>query len=478
MTMRLSLLMTAALSLVACAPVPTLKPAAQAISAEQVGLSSPSQPASSPAAPELAQPQAWWQAFKDAQLDALIERALANSPSLALARARMDRAAAQVEQAQAADKPVVGAGLDMTYQRFPEHSLYPPPLAGSLRTTSTLQAGVGYDWDFFGRHQAELDTALGQGRAAQADQAAARLSLSAQVARSYLALARTLAQQELLQRQLAERKETLSLVQQRVAAGLDNGQDQRNAEAPLPELQRQSVLLDEQAAALRQQLASLSVQPAAALRELAPRLPAALNLGPEAQAQLGVDLLGRRPDVVAARWRVEAASSQVSLARAQFYPNVSLNAFVGFSSIGIDKLLQPGSLQYGLGPSIRLPLFDTGRLRAQLHGSAAELDAAVAAYNGAVIEAVREASDQLRALQSVQSQQQAQQTALLNAEASRQLQTQRFEAGLGNKLALLSARGNALQQQRQMLDLYAQQLDTQVSLVRALGGDWQDLPKR
>ncbi|MBY0234078.1 MAG: TolC family protein, partial [Burkholderiaceae bacterium] len=168
----------------------------------------------------------------------------------------------------------------------------------------------------------------------------------------------------------------------------------------------------------------------------------------------------------------------VSLARAQFYPNVSLNAFVGFSSIGVDKLLQPGSLQYGLGPSIRLPLFDTGRLRAQLHGSAAELDAAVAAYNGAVIEAVREASDQLRALQSVQSQQQAQQTALLNAEASRQLQTQRFEAGLGNKLALLSARGNALQQQRQMLDLYAQQLDTQVSLVRALGGDWQDLPKR
>ena len=458
-----SLTVLAAL-LAACAQIPDLPQPAVPLQPAQAGLVARS------AAPELnAQ---WWTEFKDPQLDALIERALAESPNLAAARARIERAAAAAESAGAAERPLIGVTGDATRQRFTEHGLVPQPIAGSIRTTANLQLGISYEWDFFGRHKAELASALGSQQAAQAEAGAARLMLSSQVARSYLGLARALAQRELVGRQLAEREQALALVRERVGAGLDNSQELRGAETPLPELRRQGLLLDEQAQLLRHQLAALSVQPAAALAALKPALPPALALQGDTGPSL--DLLGRRPDVAAARWRVEAATQQVSAARAQFYPNVSLSAFAGFSSIGLDQLLNAGSRQFGFGPSLRLPIFDTGRLRAQLHGSAAEANGAVAAYNAAVLEAVRDASDQLASLQSLQRQQQEQQSLLANAQASLDLAQTRFDAGLGSRLAVLNARGSVLLQQRQALDLRSQTLDSQVNLMRSLGGGWSD----
>lgn len=464
----LSLLAAAALLLAACAPIPKLNSPAKALEPAQLGLQAgagPSWPA------ELN--SAWWRQFNDAQLDALIDKALAEAPSLAVARARIERAAAAAENAVAADRPTVGAGFDATRQRYTENGLIPPPLAGTIRTTATLQAGVGYEWDFFGRHKAELAAALGTQQAAEAEAASARLVLASQVARSYLALGRVLGQRELLAQQLGEREQALALVRERVTAGLDNSQELRGAESPLPELRRQRLVLDEQASLLRHQLASLSAQPLDALKTLAPTLPAALPLRAGVES-LGVDLLGRRPEVVAARWRVEAASQQVSVAKAQFYPNISLTAFAGFSSIGFDQLLKSGSAQYGFGPSLRLPLFDTGRLRAQLRGSVAEVDGAVASYNGAVLEAVRDAADQVASLQSLQHQAQEQQALLANAQASLKLAESRFGAGLGSRLAVLGARSQLLVQERQALDLRGQTLDSQVSLMRSLGGGWND----
>ena len=448
-----------------CAPIPVLPKPAAAVSAEQAGLNaSRSQELKAD----------WWTAFNDPQLDALITRALAESPSLAAARARIARAAAATDNAGASDKPIIGAGFDATRQRYTERGIYPPPIAGSVRTTANLQVGISYEWDFFGRHQAELAAALGAQQAAEAEGAAAKLMLSSSVARSYLALARVLAQAELVKQQLAAREQAYALVRQRVAAGLDNGQDERTAETPLPDLKRQGLMLDEQASLLRHQLAALSAQPAAALARLAPAMPDVLLL--QTDNSLGLDLLGRRPDVVAARWRVEAATQQISAARSQFYPNVTLSAFAGFNALGLDQLLKAGSQQYGFGPSLRLPLFDTGRLRAQLKGSAAEADAAVAAYNAAVFDAVRDASDQATTLNSLQSQNPQQQALLANAEASLALVQSRFDAGLGNRLAVLSARNAVLAQQRQSLDLRSLTLDSQVSLMRALGGGFADTP--
>ena len=261
-------------------------------------------------------------------------------------------------------------------------------------------------------------------------------------------------------------------MQQRFAAGLDNSQTLRAAESPLPELRRQALLLDGQASLLRHQLAALSVQPAAALNDLAPVM--SLDSKPQSASGIGLDLLGRRPDVVAARWRVEAATQQVTLARAQFYPNINLNAFAGFSAIGMDRLLQSGSRQFGFGPSLRLPLFDAGQLSAQLRGSAAEVDSAVASYNAALLEAVRDASDQLSSLQSLQLQQQEQGALLANSQANLVLARQRFDAGIGGRQAMLNARQALLLQQRASLELQGLTLEAQARLMVSLGGGWQE----
>jgi len=458
----LSVLALAAMAaLGACAIVPSHPSQAKLLTPEQAGLDA--------AAAPTALHQDWWQDFHDAQLDALMARALADSPNLVLAQARISRAAAVIESAQAAELPNASLAVDASRQRFTENGIYPAPLAGSVRNLGTIQANVGYDFDFFGRHKAELEAALGRQRAAQAEQASARLLLATQITRGYLSLARVLAQAELLQTQMQLREQALSLTRQRVQAGLDTSVELRGAESPLPELRRQHVVLGEQAEILRHQLAALSAQPPSATATLNPKLPeASLPLGPV--NALSLDLLGRRPDVLAARWRVEASAQDVASARTQFYPDISLSAFAGFNAIGFDKVLKSGSYQAGFGPSLHLPLFDSGRLRAQLRGSVAEQDAAIASYNAALLDAVRDASDQLSTLQSQQGQRVEQEALLRNAHSSLELASQRYAAGLSTQLPVLSARQQWLQQSRQALDLRAQTLDAQVSLLRSLGG--------
>jgi NodT family efflux transporter outer membrane factor (OMF) lipoprotein len=188
-------------------------------------------------------------------------------------------------------------------------------------------------------------------------------------------------------------------------------------------------------------------------------------------------LLARRADVAAARWRVEAATQDVAGARSQFYPNVNLVAFAGFSSIGLDRLLGTGSEQWGLGPALHLPLFDGGRLRANLRGKSAELDAAIESYNAVVIDAVRDVADQLSSAQAIARQQAEQHAALAASENAYDIARRRYEAGLGNFLSVLAAETAVLNQRRQGVDLTARALDTQVSLMRALGGGYRaELP--
>jgi len=196
-------------------------------------------------------------------------------------------------------------------------------------------------------------------------------------------------------------------------------------------------------------------------------LPAATSL-----PALPADLLGRRADVAAARWRVEAAGEDVKNAKAQFYPNINLVGFLGLSTIGLGRLIDMGSLQYGFGPAIRLPIFDGGRLRANLRGKTADLDAAIESYNGAVLEAVHESADAVASLQSLAKQQVEQRDAEASAEGAYQIALQRYQAGLGTYLNVLAAESAVLNQRRLGVDLAGRVLDSRVGLYRALGGGY------
>lgn len=461
-TLVVALVSALVLTLAGCASPGGIAPTAQPLAPAAVGL-----PADD-AAPAV--DTHWWRALGDDTLSGLVERALAGHPNLKAAQARSVRAQAAADAVRSAGRAQVNGSFEAMRQHYTANGLIPPPLAGTMRDTATLQAGASWELDFFGRNRAALDAALGAERAAEADAQAARVLLASNVARAYLQLARLVEQRGVAQRALQQREEMLSLIRQRVQAGLDTQVELRQGEGALPETRAQLEALDEQITLARHALAALTVQPPHALDALSPRLA-----GLQAQPLPGVvpaDLIGRRADLAAARARVEAATGDVAAARAQFYPNVNLTAFAGLSSIGLDRLLRSASEQYGVGPAIRLPIFDAGRLRANLRGKAAELDAAVETYNATLVDAVREVADQLASSQSVARQQAEQAQAQAAAEAAYDIALQRYKAGLGTYLVVLNAEAGVLNQRRAAADLKARAIDAQVGLVRALGGGY------
>lgn len=415
-------------------------------------------------------PDAGWPAtIGGAPLLALIEEAWRGNPSLEVAAARLAQTRALADAAGAARRPTVSAGFSSTYQRFTEHGLVPQPLAGTYETDNRLSVDFSYDFDFWGRHAAELRSALSQGQAALAEEQAARLMIATSMARAWVQLARQHATLDLIGRQIAVRQEVDRLTQLRIKSGLDPRSDNEQAVQQLASLRYEQALWREQSALTRNQLAALMGQgPDRGQRIAAPALPAESALAlPD---NLPLELLAHRPDIVAARWRAEAALVDIENARAQFYPNVNIVAFAGLSSLGLDKLINGGSTVVGAGPAIRLPILETGNLRAQLKGRYAASEAAVASYNQTLNDALHDVADQVLSTRAVLEQQQYQAVATQSAANSLRLAREREKAGTTNMLPVLGAEMALLTQQKSALDATARRADLRVGLIRALGG--------
>lgn len=373
--------------------------------------------------------------------------------------------------AQAADKPQLSGALNLTREKFSNNYIYPFPLGGSIQEDGLLQLSGSWEIDFFGKNRTAIEAAIGAANAAAADADAARILLASNVARGYVQWARLQDRLAVANRTLAQREETFKLVTDRVSAGLDTRLQLKQAEGGLPEARQQIESLKEQIEIAQHALDALVAKPGATQALKPPMLAGLKPLS--LQTAIPADLLGRRADIAAARWRVEAATSDVANAKTLFYPNVNLVAFAGFQSIGFDNLLKSGSQQWGVGPAIHLPIFEGGRLRANLRGKAADRDAAVESYNATVVDAVRDVADQISSVQSVARQQVQQRAAQDAAEAAYDIAVQRYSAGLGNYLDVLTAEVTVLAQRRDSVDLAARALDSQVGLARALGGGWQ-----
>ena len=414
----------------------------------------------------------WWSAFEDSQLDALIDEALAASPTLAIASARIRRAQALVDAAVAKGGYDLTGALDVTHQRFTETGIYPPPIAGSTRTTAQLTANFNYELDYAHRNDAAIAAAHDEAFAAGADAYAARLALASGVARAYFQLQGLFALREVDRSELAQREKLVGLTRQRVTAGLDTEAQLARAEAAPPALRAQIAKLEGAIALARNQIAALAgkgpdrglaLEPATA-RDAGPGLPQALPL----------DLLGRRPDLAAARWRVEAAARSIDVAKAQFMPNVNLVAFAGLSSLGLNKLLEARSTIAGVGPAVRLPLFSAGGLQANLRGREADYDLAVEQYNASLVDAVREVADQVQARRAIENEGRELKVALAAVQRAYDLALERYKAGLSDLLSVLDAEAALFTERRAEADLRVRALQSDVALYRALGGGYQD----
>lgn len=412
----------------------------------------------------------WWQRYGDSQLNALVDEALANSPSMTAAQARLDQANATVGRARSPLFPRVDANYAFTRERIPENYIYPPPLGGSVQTDNRLALDFSYELDFWGENRARLDSALSQQQAADADKQAARTMLTSAVVQSYLSLQDAFDQRDVLKKILSQRQEVLSITQQRFGAGLDTQVEVKQAESSLAAGKVELTQIETTLAQLRNQVAAL----VGAGPERGQSLQSAAMTAPSGgiPASIPLELLGHRADVTAARWRAEAAQHEIAAAKAQFYPNVNLTAFVGFQALGFNDLLQSASRTAAIGPAISLPIFHGGELNANLAGRRADADLAVADYNQTVLNAVRQVADSMDAIRLLSQETVEQRQARESIEAAYDLAVNRYRAGLGNYLTVLVAQTGVLTQARLDTDLRIRAYKLDADLANALGGGY------
>jgi NodT family efflux transporter outer membrane factor (OMF) lipoprotein len=415
---------------------------------------------------------AWWTGYGDPQLDALIAESFEGSPSLEIAQARLRSAQSQATRAKAAREPTTTVDAQVTKQRFPENGLYPPPYAGSFVTQGQLALDFSYEIDFWGRNREALASARATVQAAEADKAAARLALAVAVARAYFQLNLSYAFLDVTQSNLAQQLSILDLTRQRVAAGLENTARVKQSEGQVA-LVRASV--DATQANIDTTLnaiaALVGVGPDRGLDLQRPRLTAPANI--VLPSTLPVDLLGRRPDVTAARWRVEAAARGVAASEAAFYPNVNLVAFAGLQAVGLSKLFDANDAVVGGGPAFSLPVFNRGELRGALEAQQAQYDLSVGQYNQSLIDAIHDVADVMTNWAAIDKVTADARVALEAAQNSYDLTRERYSAGLDNYLSVLSAENQVFLAQALIAEVQSRRLTTSTDLIRALGGGYK-----
>ena len=416
----------------------------------------------------------WWQDYRDAQLDALIAEALAGSPSMAVARARLERARSNAQISGAALAPQVSANGSITEQKQSRNYLTPAS-ATPEGWNDYGRATLDFSWelDFWGKNRAALAAATSELEATRADEAQARITLATSVAAAYAELARLHAALATASAARDVRAKTAALFRERFDNGLETLAGVRSAESRRAAAEAEVLSLSEQLGLQRNRIAALlGAGPDRGLKIVAPAmdLSRSFALPPQIPAQL----LGRRPDIVAARLRVAAAGKRIDQAKAAFYPNVNLSAFIGVQALQLNNMGKSGSDIGAIGPALSLPIFDGGRLRGQLRGSEADYAEAVANYDRAVVQALQDVADAAISQKLLGAQIARTDESVEAAREAWRIQGNRYAGGLATYLDVLTAEEALLSSLRTQTDFHSRSLALDIALVRALGGGYSN----
>lgn len=409
----------------------------------------------------------WWTSFGDSQLNALIAEALHDNPSLAEADARARQAQAEASAADANRDPEVEVGGAISEVRVP--TTLPPIGKGHNRAAKYVYARFNWDLDLWGGQRAAWEAALGRERSAEVDAHAARIELSTNVARAYVQLGYAYTQQDVASAELKRATDVQQLTRKRVDVGIDSQVQLKQSDSEVASARGRKAQADRAIDAAQSALSVLLGKgPDRGSTIARPQLlqPDLLRV----PSDLPVELLGHRADLVAARWRVEAAGKDIAAAKTEFLPNVNISAMAGLIALGGGNLFQAKSRFWDVGPAISLPIFDGGRRRANLNSTDAQYDLAVSQYNQTLVRAVNEVCDDNDELSSLQVQIDAQQQAIAAATDAWTLAEQRYEGGVGSYLEALIVRQQLLIAQERMATLHAEQTDYSVQIIQALGG--------
>lgn len=414
----------------------------------------------------------WWRVYGDAQLNRWIELAAAGAPSLAMAAARVRQAKAMAGVAESAEVLHINSQAALKRHDWATDQFYGP---GALANTTTwdnnASLGLSYSLDFWGRERNASEQALDTAhmRAAQARQA--QLELQDNIVRAYIQLSLHYAQRDIVEATLAQQQQILDLAQRRLNGGIGTHFEVSQAQTPLPETHRQIDALYEAIALSCNQLAALAGKgPGQSATLQRPSL--SLNTQLKLPSALPAQLLGQRPDVVASRWAVASQARGIEVAQAEFYPNVDLIGNLGYMATGGGMLefLAGKKFNYSAGPAISLPIFDGGRLRAQLGQASAGYDLAVAQYNQTLVSALKSISDQLIRRESMDKQQVFANESVASAQKTYDIAMIAYQRGLTDYLNVLNAQTLLFSQQQIRQQVQAARLSAHAELVVALGG--------
>lgn len=417
----------------------------------------------------------WWTDFHNAELNRLIETALQDSPSLHAATARLTEAEAVADYQAAEMLPLINANADFHHRRFSATDFYGPNGGKSFTGAYIDPVVFRYHLDLWGKDKASLEAALGKERTQEAELAITQLVLSTAIARSYIELSSVEEDIELMHTLNEKTQEKLQLVQLRFQSGLSNQDAIHSNQQTVEASQQRETSLRSLAQLLRNRLATLAGQQLDWGKTIHADETHAVALLPKPDA-LSLGLLAHRPDVVAALWRVESAAQSIKVAKTNYYPDVNLVGFAGLRSLNLKDLFisHGASLAYGMGPNITLPIFEGGRLDAELKSQQGVYDAAVETYNGTLLTAVQQVADNLVQWQQTVEHDAEQTRALAAAHDAFTLEDKRFQAGLSPRDGVIDAELAVLQQQLTTSKLHNEHLLAAVGLIEALGGGYEN----
>ncbi len=418
----------------------------------------------------------WWRAYGDPQLNTWIESAEAGSPTLAVAQARVREAQSMASVAASALAPQLNGNLSIQRQHWPDNVYYGPgPLSNANTWNNTGTLGLSYHLDLWGRDRNAAERALDLAHVRAADARAAQLELEANVVRAYIDMSMNYALLDIAKGTRDQQQQILTLAQRRLKGGLGTQLEVSQAETPLPDYERQIDSLDEAIALNRNELAALAGKgPGAGDTLTRPQL--ALTTPAGLPSVLPADLIGHRPDVVAARWSVAAQARGIDVAKADFYPDVDLlGSLGGFAAAGpLFQFLRSANGGWTAGPALSLPIFDGGRLRAQLGVASAGYDEAVGNYDQTIVGALKEIADQVVRMRSLATQAKDAQRSVDVAQRNYALSREGYRRGLTDYLNVLVAQNQLLHAQEGVARIDAERLSAHATLVAALGGGLAD----
>jgi len=420
----------------------------------------------------------WWEAFNDAQLDALVTQVAITNQTIKAAEARVREARALTQAARAAFFPIVTANASAT--RSGDRGGAGGGSVGSTggqgaRVGNSYNVSLDVNWeiDLWGRVRRTVEASEATAEASASDLESAKLSAQAQLAEDYLLLRAQDAQIRLLNDTVAAYERSLQLTRNQYAVGVVGRADVAQAETQLKSTQAQAIDATVQRAQFEHAIAILIGKPPAEFSIAAEAVPTEFPVIP---VELPSELLERRPDIAAAERRAAAANAQVGVAEAAFFPSLTLSATGGFQSSVLSQLFSLPSRYWSLGPAVAQIIFDAGLRRAQTAQAIATYDENVAKYRQTVLTGFQEVEDNLAALKILEREAAVQDEAVKAARESLAIVLNQYRGGTANYLAVVVIQAAALNNERTAISILGRRLTASVALIKALGGGWKEVP--